>query len=96
MGALLSASERTCCVCRSKGDKRALIRLVVAEGELTVDLQHRLPGRGGYVHPTVVCVSRMGPAQRWERVFRLSGGSLEAPQVARVVESLMTYVTGSV
>jgi predicted RNA-binding protein YlxR (DUF448 family) len=96
MGARLRTIERTCCICRSKGDKRTLIRLVAQDGVLIIDDQHRLPGRGGYVHPTIECVSRMGQPQRWERAFRLKGASLEASQVSRVVMELMTRVRGSV
>ena len=96
MGDRLKTIERTCCICRSKGDKRALIRLVAQGGVLIVDDQQRLPGRGGYVHATIECLSRMGQAQRWERALRLKGASLEASQVSRVVMELMTRVRGSV
>lgn len=96
MGARLRTIERTCCICRSKGDKRTLIRLVAQEGVLVVDDQQRLPGRGGYVHGNVECLSRMGQPQRWERALRLKGASLEASQVSRVVMELMTRVRGSV
>ena len=96
MGGDLRTVERTCCICRSKGDKTTLIRLVVSEGKLVVDELQQLPGRGGYVHPTVECVSRMGQAQRWERALRLKGASLEASQVSQVVMQLMTRVRGSV
>lgn len=92
----LRTIERTCCICRSKGDKRSLIRLVASQGRLVVDDLQRLPGRGGYVHPTVGCVSRMGQAQRWERVLRVEGASLEASQVSQVVMELMTRVRGLV
>lgn len=96
MGARLRTIERTCCICRSKGDKRTLIRLVAQGGALVIDDHQRLPGRGGYVHPSVECLSRMGQAQRWERALRLKGASLEASQVSRVVMELMTRVRGSV
>lgn len=88
--------ERTCCICRSKGDKRTLIRLVAQGGFLVIDDQQRLPGRGGYVHASIDCLSRMAQSQRWERALRLQGASLEASQVSRVVMELMTRVRGSV
>ena len=96
MRARLRTIERTCCICRSKEDKRTLIRLVAQGGMLVVDEHQQLPGRGGYVHATVECLSRMGQPQRWERAFRLKGASLEASQVSRVVVELMTRVRGSV
>lgn len=61
-----------------------------------IDEHQRLPGRGGYVHATVECLSRMGQAQRWERAFRMKGVSLEASQVSRVVMELMARLRGSV
>ena len=61
-----------------------------------VDEHQRLPGRGGYVHATLECLSRMGQVQRWERALRIKGASLEASQVSRVVMDLMTSVRGSV
>jgi len=96
MGAPLRTIERTCCICRSKGDKQTLIRLVAQGGSLVVDEHQRLPGRGGYVHASIECLSRMGQPQRWERALRLKGASLEASQVSRVVMELMTRVRGSV
>ncbi len=92
----LRTSERTCCICRSKGDKQTLIRLVASQGKLVVDEHQRLPGRGGYVHPTVACVSRMAQVSRWERALRVKGASFEASQVSQVVKELMTRVGGLV
>lgn len=63
---------------------------------LVVDEHQRLPGRGGYVHATLECLSRMGQAQRWERAFRMKGASLEVSQVSRVVMDLMARVRGLV
>ncbi|MEN9844979.1 MAG: hypothetical protein RIS36_126 [Pseudomonadota bacterium] len=63
---------------------------------MVIDDQQRLPGRGGYVHASIDCLSRMGQSQRWERALRLQGASLEASQVSRVVMELMTRVRGSV
>lgn len=62
------------------------------EGELAVDYEQRLPGRGGYVHLAIECLSKMGQPGRWERALRLKGASLEASQVSRVVMELMARV----
>jgi uncharacterized protein len=82
--------ERTCCICRSKGDKRSLLRLVAQASSLVVDYHQRLPGRGAYMHPSAECVSRSGQVARWERALRLKAGSLDARQVSGVVMELMT------
>lgn len=48
--------ERTCVACRTRGQKRGLIRLVrTAEGQVTVDPTGRRPGRGAYLCATRAC-----------------------------------------
>jgi predicted RNA-binding protein YlxR (DUF448 family) len=84
--------ERTCCVCRSKGEKRSLARLVSCKGALVWDVAQRAPGRGSYVHLTSACLSRMGSASRWEYVLKLPPGSLNAAQVSEVTRSMMQEV----
>lgn len=66
------------------------------EEKLVVDYDQRLPGRGGYVHLAIECLSKMGQPGRWERALRLKGASLEASQVSRVVLDLMTRVNPTV
>lgn len=83
---------RTCCVCRSKGSKQSLARLVSCKGALVWDVAQRAPGRGAYVHLTSECLSRMGSAARWEHVLKLVPGSLNAAQVSEVTRSMMQEV----
>ena len=61
----LGGPTRTCCVCRKKGLRSALLRLVFsktdAEGErlrVSADLRGTGVGRGVYVHPQAACCSR--------------------------------------
>jgi predicted RNA-binding protein YlxR (DUF448 family) len=84
--------ERTCCVCRSKGDKRLLARLVGCKGALVWDVAQRAPGRGAYVHLATECLSKMGSSSRWEHVLKLSPGSLDGAQVSEVTRSMMQEV----
>lgn len=86
------SSRRTCCMCRATDDKRALARMVNVSGELVWDVHQRLPGRGGYVHLDAGCVSKMGDQARWERVLRLSPGTLRREQLAGVVRQVMAQV----
>lgn len=88
--------ERTCCVCRSKADKRKLARLVSRNGALLWDDQQRAPGRGAYVHLTSECVSKMGHAGKWEHVLRLSQGTLAPAQVSEVTRGLLQEVQSKV
>ncbi len=60
------------------------------DGELIIDESQRLPGRGGYIHPTTDCLSRMGQVSRWERALRVEGRGLEQTQVARLAMELMS------
>lgn len=85
----LRTIERTCCICRSKADKRGLLRVVAVNGDLVIDDSQSLPGRGGYVHPTPECLSRMGQVARWERALRVGDVGLKASQVSRVAMELM-------
>ncbi len=49
---------RTCVVCSTKTDKRALVRIVRSpSGAVTVDATGRLPGRGAYLCHNPECWS---------------------------------------
>lgn len=55
------AVERTCCVCRKKDEKKNLFRFVfsckpTSSCEVSVDIAHRLAGRGAYVHQQISCL----------------------------------------
>ena len=47
--------QRSCAVCRRKTDKRALTRLVFAQGRLRVDESGKLNGRGAYLCENADC-----------------------------------------
>ncbi len=48
--------ERTCVGCRGKAPKRDLVRLIAAEGGLTVDPSGKAAGRGAYLHRDPECL----------------------------------------
>ena len=50
--------QRSCVACRAKRDKRALTRLVFAQGKLRVDESGKMDGRGAYL---------CGDAQCWRQ-----------------------------
>ncbi len=89
-------SERTCCVCRSKGGKRELARLVWSEGHLVWDEHQRAEGRGAYIHPTSECLSKMGQTARWERSLRLSSGTISAAEVSALARVLLAAAASRV
>ena len=61
---------RTCLVCRGKQPKAMLLRLVLQQQWVTEDLEQIMPGRGAYVCPNSVCLSRLRFDKRLQRAFR--------------------------
>lgn len=50
---------RSCVICRAKGTKRDLIRIVKSPDNLAViDISGKLPGRGCYICPDSECIDR--------------------------------------
>ena len=47
--------QRSCVVCRTKKDKRALTRLVFAQEKLQIDESGKLDGRGAYLCDKIDC-----------------------------------------
>lgn len=86
----MRVSERTCWVCRSKGGKRELLRLVVRDGALVWDELQRIEGRGAYIHSTPECLSKMGQVARLERSLRLSSGTLSSAEVSALARVLLS------
>ena len=51
--------QRTCVACRTTRAKRELVRVVRSpQGELSVDLRGKAPGRGAYLDPDPTCLER--------------------------------------
>lgn len=60
--------QRTCMGCQTKKDKRELVRIVRSpEGEITVDLTGKKPGRGAYICPNQDCLEKVIKSKRLER-----------------------------
>lgn len=60
--------QRTCMGCQAKKDKRELVRIVRSpEGEITVDLTGKKPGRGAYICPNLECLNKVVKSKRLER-----------------------------
>ena len=59
---------RMCSGCGQHLPKKELVRVVrSAQGELSVDLTGRKPGRGAYICPKVDCLKKARKARRLER-----------------------------
>jgi predicted RNA-binding protein YlxR (DUF448 family) len=50
---------RTCLGCGLRRPKKELVRIVVIDGILMVDVGKTLPGRGAYLCPRGECVNRL-------------------------------------
>ncbi len=60
--------QRTCMGCQAKKDKRELVRIVRSpEGEISVDLTGKKPGRGAYICPDLECLNKVVKSKRLER-----------------------------
>ena len=60
--------QRTCMGCQAKKDKRELVRIVRSpEGEISVDLTGKKPGRGAYICPYLECLNKVVKSKRLER-----------------------------
>ncbi|MBR4943846.1 MAG: YlxR family protein [Peptococcaceae bacterium] len=74
--------QRTCMGCQAKKEKRELVRIVRSpEGEISVDLTGKKPGRGAYICPDLECLNKVVKSKRLER-------SLETAISQEVYESL--------
>ena len=61
---------RKCIGCGEMKDKRVLVRIVRnKEGEISVDLKGKKPGRGAYICKSVDCFEKARKARRLERAF---------------------------
>ena len=74
--------QRTCMGCQAKKDTRELVRIVRSpEGEISVDLTGKKPGRGAYICPDIECLNKVVKSKRLER-------SLETSISQEIYESL--------
>ena len=61
---------RKCIGCGEMKDKRELVRIVRnKEGEISVDLVGKKPGRGAYICKSIECFDKAQKAKRLERAF---------------------------
>ena len=78
---------RTCVACRTKTEKRRLVRIVRrADGAVVPDASGKAPGRGAYLCPRLACWKAGLSRARLSRALKLEEG---LPAVA--VRELMAY-----
>ena len=75
--------QRQCVGCRTMKNKKDLIRVVKSpEGEISLDLTGKKPGRGAYICPKTACMNKARKAKRLENAF----GTQIPPEVYELLE----------
>ena len=64
---------RRCIGCNAQRPKRELVRVVRSpEGEISIDLRGKAPGRGAYLCPSAACLAKARKAGRIARALEVS------------------------
>ncbi len=80
---------RMCVGCREMKPKKELIRVVHSpEGEVSVDLTGRKPGRGAYLCPREECLAKALKQKQLERVFSAPLGAETQEGLRQAVAAL--------
>lgn len=62
--------QRTCMGCGIKRDKKELLRIVKnKQGEINIDKQGKMQGRGAYLCDNIECLEKVIKSKKIERVF---------------------------
>ena len=66
----MSAPLRMCVVCRQMKLKDELLRITKKDGEFSVDVSGKLPGRGAYICKGNDCREKFEKQRSFERAFK--------------------------
>ena len=87
---------RRCVACRVSSQKSELIRVVPGEhGDLRLDVENVLPGRGAYIHARPQCWRGAQDSSRWEHALKLPKGSLGGEAFKCFIELLGERLIGT-
>ena len=85
---------RMCVGCREMKPKKELIRVVHSpEGEVSVDLTGRKPGRGAYLCPREACLNRALKQKQLEKAFSAALGTDTQESLRQAVSALQKAET---
>lgn len=83
-----SRTERTCVGCGLKADKRDFVRITVGlAGEIMVDVDQMMEGRGAYLCPVLGCVKKALKKERLYRVLRVAEPPLTHCTLFELIEN---------
>ncbi|WP_308471453.1 YlxR family protein [Pseudoclavibacter sp. RFBB5] len=80
------SSVRTCVGCRSRSARSQLLRVVLRQGSLEVDISASLPGRGAWIHPTAECTRLAIERRAFLRAFKT--GTVDTEALSRHASTL--------
>jgi len=66
----MSIPLRMCVVCRQMKAKSELLRIVKKDGEFSMDISGKLPGRGAYICRSGDCCQLFEKQRSFERAFK--------------------------
>ena len=89
-----SGPVRTCVGCRTRAEAGELLRVVITDGELALDLRRSLPGRGAWVHPDLGCLGKAERRRAFVRALRVPG-ELDTNRLHGELEALVHRTTGT-
>ena len=76
---------RTCVGCRQRGNRSDLIRIANFQGNLSVDTEKKMPGRGSWLHKKTKCLETAVERKAFMRSFR---GKADLEQVTDLVKQI--------
>lgn len=76
---------RTCVGCRQRGNRSDLIRIANFQGNLSVDSEKKLPGRGSWLHQKTKCLETAVERKAFVRSFR---GKVNEEQVTDLFKQI--------
>jgi hypothetical protein len=76
---------RTCVGCRQRGNRSDLIRIANFQGNLSVDTDKKLPGRGSWLHKKTKCLETAVERKAFVRAFR---GKADLEKITDLVKQI--------
>ncbi len=80
--------QRSCIACRKLENWTDLIRTVLVNNEVTVDLNHRMPGRGAWLHRN--CIRIALERKAFNHSFKFEG-EIKYQEVEDYLKNLSDY-----
>jgi predicted RNA-binding protein YlxR (DUF448 family) len=72
--------------CHRRGDKTAMLRLIMHQGVIKLDDAGTAPGRGGYLHPEINCIDKFIASKVKE--FRSLKSRVERAERIRIAQTI--------